>query len=303
MGSAFMVVAADEDIRTQLQEAAEGVNGALAACLSKCAGVSPRLVEAMRYSLESGGKRLRPALVLWSCELCGGEQAVAVPAAVAVECIHTFSLIHDDLPAIDDDDTRRGRPSNHTVFGEAMAILAGDGLLALAFEILARDIREPALAAAMVREVAVATGTQGMIGGECADVEGESAEPDAALVRRIHAAKTGCLIAVSCRLGAMAARAGDEEIAALDAYGRSLGLAFQEADDLLDATGDAASAGKPVGKDAGAGKQTYVRIVGIDEARRMAVAAADEAVASLAPFGPRASRLAALARYVVERPS
>jgi geranylgeranyl diphosphate synthase type II len=219
-----MLATVEVDVDFLLRQTAEEVNGSLTKLLAQYRGASPRLAEAMRYSIEAGGKRLRPALVLWCCELCGGDKQAAMPPALAVECVHTFSLIHDDLPALDDDDFRRGNPANHKVFGEAMAVLAGDALLALAFEVLASQTSPPALIAAMTCELAAAAGWEGMIGGEAADLEGESAPPDRALVERIHAAKTARLIEASCRLGAMAAGASDGQISALAAYGRALGL-------------------------------------------------------------------------------
>ncbi|MBN2561113.1 MAG: polyprenyl synthetase family protein [Phycisphaerae bacterium] len=297
----MMPVVACEDIKLILRQEAEQIDEALRTTLARYQGTSPRLAEAMRYSLDAGGKRVRPALVLWCCDLCRGDRQVAVPAAVAVECVHTFSLIHDDLPALDDDDVRRGRPANHKKFGEALAILAGDGLLALSFELLARQVLDPALAVAMVRELASAAGWQGMIGGEAADIEGESVPPDARLVARIHAAKTARLIEASCRLGAMAARADDGSVAALGKYGYELGLAFQVTDDLLDVSTSSGQMGKPTGKDDAAGKQTYLRAVGVEESRSIATAAADRAMAALAPFDPKAARLRSLAQFVVNR--
>jgi geranylgeranyl diphosphate synthase, type II len=298
-----MSVAADEDVKSLLQHEAENVNRRLLSALARYEGACPRLAEAMRYSLEAGGKRLRPALVLWCCELCGGEREAAMPAALALECVHTFSLIHDDLPALDDDDFRRGKPTNHKVFGEAMAILAGDGLLAVAFELLARDVADPRTAVAMIRELADAAGWHGMIGGEAADLEGESMEPDVAVVARIHAAKTARLIEAACRMGGMAAGATSEQISVLGRYGQALGLAFQAADDLLDLTGGMATIGKRTGKDAASGKQTYPRAVGSEEARRIGMVQVEKAIAAIASFGPRGSRLASLARFAMERQS
>lgn len=296
-----MSIAAGEDIRSLLTATAEKVDAAMHQWLAGPEETPLKLLEAMRYSLEAGGKRLRPALVLWSCELCEGDAAAAMPAALAIECVHTFSLIHDDLPALDDDDFRRGRPSSHRQFGEATAILAGDALLALSFEIIASDIPVPATAVDMIRELASATGWRGMIGGEAADIDGESRPPEAELVARIHAAKTARLIEAACRLGGLAAGAGERELEALGAYGHDLGLAFQAADDLLDATGTAEALGKPVRRDVESGKQTYPRAVGLEAGRRIADSAAERAVLALSPFGARASRLAALARFVVER--
>lgn len=298
-----MAIAPGQDIQSQIRTTAAEVNGLLEAALEPSKGVPDGLAEAMRYSLLAGGKRLRPALVLWSCEACGGDRQSAIPAALAIECIHTFSLIHDDLPAIDNDDFRRGHPTNHKVYGEAQAILAGDGLHTLAFDLLTQSASSSSVALAMVRELASATGWKGMIGGEFADVEGESAEPSIDLVRTIHAAKTARLIQAPCRLGALAAEANEEQYAALSAYGHALGLAFQASDDLLDVTGSSERMGKKVGKDEAAGKQTYPRVVGIAETRKIAEKAVDEAIESLAPFGPRADRLVHLARFVIERDS
>jgi geranylgeranyl diphosphate synthase type II len=298
-----MPVALDEQMKGLLLREAEEVNRRLLAALGPNQGACPRLAEAMRYSLAAGGKRLRPALVLWCCDLCGGDRQAAMPAALAIECVHTFSLIHDDLPAVDNDDFRRGKATNHKVFGEAMAILAGDGLLTLAFEILARDVIDPRRAVRMIRELADATGWQGMVGGEAADVEGEKAAPAAALVARIHAAKTARLIEAACQLGGIAAGATNEQISALGGYGHAVGLAFQAADDLLDATGCEEKIGKRIGKDAVSGKQTYVRAVGMDGAREIASREVEMAVAALAPFGERAARLVALAQYTIQRES
>lgn len=224
-----------------------------------------------------------------------------MPAAIAIECVHTFSLIHDDLPALDNDDFRRGRPSNHRQFGEATAILAGDALLALAFEVITTDPHNYRAAVEMIRELAVATGWKGMIGGEAADIDGESRPPEADLVKQIHAGKTARLIEAACRLGAIAAEADKEEMDALGRYGHELGLAFQAADDLLDATGTSEKMGKPVRRDAESGKQTYPRAVGVEVGRQIAETAAERAIETLAPFGDRASRLAALAKFVIER--
>ena len=293
----------EEEIATQLRLTAAEVDRALAARLGGLASFPPRLVEAMRHSVTAGGKRLRPVLVLWCCELCGGRPADAMPPAVAMECVHTFSLIHDDLPALDDDDMRRGRPSCHRQYGEALAILAGDALLALAFEVLTEDISDAALAKAMTRELAGATGGGGMIGGEVLDLEGASLPPDAEAVSRIHAAKTAALIRVACRLGGLAARADDEQMEALSRFGQALGLSFQVADDLLDVCGTLQATGKRTGKDAVAGKQTYPAALGVEESRRLAHATSERAVAALSPFGSQAARLVSLARYLVERTS
>ena len=293
----------EEDIATQLRLSAGEIDHALAARLAGLTSFPPRLVEAMRHSVTAGGKRLRPVLVLWCCELCGGRPVDAMPPAVAMECVHTFSLIHDDLPALDDDDMRRGQPSCHRQYGEALAILAGDALLALAFEILTDDISDAALSKAMTRELAGATGGAGMIGGEVLDLEGASQPPDVEAVSRIHAAKTAALIRVACRLGGLAARADDAQMEALSQFGQALGLSFQVADDLLDVCGTLQATGKHTGKDADAGKQTYPAALGVEESRRFARETSERAVGALSPFGSQAARLVSLARYLVERTS
>jgi len=285
----------------RLRAAAAEVNRTLVAELARCAGAPAPLLESMQYSLDAGGKRLRPILTLWWSDLLGGRRSHAMPAAVAIELVHTFSLIHDDLPALDNDDLRRGRPTNHKVFGEATAILAGDALLTLAFEVLAHGPAPAATTVTMIAELAEATGCRGMIGGESADLDGENAPPDRKRVETIHAAKTARLIEASCRLGALAAETKADPLAAAQGYGRSLGLAFQAADDLLDVTGSTAHIGKVAGKDAAAGKQTYPRAVGVEETRRIMRAKSTDAVNTLAAFGPEADDLRALARYVIER--
>lgn len=258
------------------------------------------LREAIRYSLLAPGKRLRPMLVLMAAEACGGSLAAAMPAACAVEMIHAYSLIHDDLPAMDDDDLRRGRPTCHKVFGEAMAILAGDGLLSLAFQVLAEGIRPQAVAAACCAALAEASGPCQLVGGQADDVAQGQAH-DREHLESIHARKTGAMIRVSLRLGGMTAAAAPGTLQALDEYGRRLGLAFQITDDLLDVRSTEASMGKRVGKDAEKGKITFPGLLGIDESAACAGQLIAEACAALAPLGPRAEGLIALARYVLER--
>lgn len=259
------------------------------------------LAEAMRYSVQGGGKRVRAYIVTRVCELCGGTAKAAAPAAVALECVHAFSLVHDDLPAMDNDDIRRGRPTCHKAFGEAVAILAGDALLTLAFEILATRMANPRLAAAAVLELAQGTGWEGMIGGQTIDVQSEGQEPSLAVVKHIHRYKTARLLETAGRLGAISAAAGPEQLAAAATYGDQLGRAFQIADDLLDVTGDAAALGKAVAKDAQAGKQTYPAAVGVEASRKAAREACDRAIEALDIFGPAADDLRALARFVIER--
>ena len=266
-------------------------------------GTPPSLLEAMRYSMEAGGKRLRPILVLWACDAVGGNRANAWAAALAIECVHTFSLIHDDLPAIDNDDLRRGRPTSHVRFGEAMAILAGDALLAHAFTILSSASLKPAMTGALVAELAVATGPTGLIGGEVADIEGEKQAPDIDRVRSIHDAKTARLIQAACRMGAIAGEASPAVEDALSRFGRHLGLAFQATDDLLDVQGSGAELGKRTGKDALSGKQTYPRAVGLEAAQLIVHEAINQAIDELTPLGPAGGKLAQLARFVARRTS
>jgi geranylgeranyl pyrophosphate synthase len=261
------------------------------------------LREAVRYALLGAGKRLRPFLVRRCCVLVGGTSAEAFAPAVAVEMVHAFSLVHDDLPAMDDDDLRRGRPTCHKQFGEATAILAGDALLALAFETLATHIEDPGRAVSMSAELARATGWSGMIGGQAADLAGERQPSSLECVQRIHERKTGALFAAACRLGAIAGGAEAGTIERLGTYGRRLGLAFQIADDLLDVTGTSEQLGKQVAKDAARRKQTYPACVGTGRTMAAGESAAAEAIASLSGFSSGADDLRALAEYAVRRRS
>nr|WP_242822504.1 farnesyl diphosphate synthase [Thermaerobacter marianensis] len=267
-----------------------------------------RIHEAMRYSALAGGKLLRPVLVMAAARCVGGPEAVTPAvrrAAAAVELVHTYSLIHDDLPAMDDDAMRRGQPANHVVFGEAMAILAGDALLTLAFEVLAGLPRwgaDPAVALAVAEELARAAGTAGLIGGQVDDLDAVQGAPlDLARLQSIHRRKTGALFRACVRMGARLAGAGEGELEALTAYATAFGEAFQIVDDILDVTGDEAELGKPVGSDARRGKVTVPGLVGLERARRLAAEATERAVASLDPLGDRAALLAWLARSLLER--
>lgn len=259
------------------------------------------LAEAIRHSLLAPAKRLRPLLVLMACQACGCDYAAALPAACSVEMIHTYSLIHDDLPAMDNDELRRGRPTCHVKFGEATAILAGDALLAQAFEVLAAETRPPEMAARCVAELAQAAGACRLVGGQEDDLKhqfnGGGIEP----LERIHRRKTGAMICVSLRLGGLIGHASDLQLAALEAYGEKIGLAFQIVDDLLDLSGDASTMGKKTGKDADHGKLTFPAVLGIEASRQRAQRLVGEACQSVACFGPRAEGLEALARYVLER--
>lgn len=261
-----------------------------------------RLQEAMAYSLLAGGKRLRPMLVLLACEACGGSVETAMPAACAIEMVHTYSLIHDDLPAMDDDDMRRGRPTNHIQFGEGMAILAGDALLTLAFEVIARDIQPPEVAAACCADLANAAGSVGMVAGQVADLEAEQCGvPTLELLESIHRRKTGRLLNSALILGGRIAGADDTMLKSLTVYGENLGLAFQITDDLLDITGVAAKMGKGVRKDAERGKLTYPALLGEEGSRDLARSLITAAVGAIAGLGERRGRLEALAHFVLER--
>jgi len=256
------------------------------------------LLDCVQYALLSGGKRLRPMLVLEACRACGGDESRAMPAALAVECVHAFSLVHDDLPAMDDDDLRRGRPTCHKAFGEAQAILAGDWLIAHAFELLGgasdADTKSEMVAA-------LATGTASMVIGQSADIAGERKPPDAERVRFIHAHKTASLFETACTLGALAAEAPGAARQSLREYGRRCGLAFQIADDILDRTAATDDMGKRTAKDDVASKQTFPAVFGLEASRAHARDEVHAALASLDAFDQRADRLRALARIILTR--
>ena len=270
----------------------------------------PRLLEAMRHAMLGGGKRLRPFLLIESAALFGSPRAGALMAGAALECVHGYSLVHDDLPAMDDDDLRRGRPTVHKAFDEATAILAGDALLTLAFDILARAEVHPdaGVRAALVLELARAAGLGGMAGGQMLDLAAEGRfEAKRALTEKeittLQAMKTGALLRYACRAGAILGKADAVQRDAIDKYGVAVGKAFQIADDLLDAEGDAATLGKAAGKDAAAGKATLVSALGIEGARARLAALVKEAETALMPFGAKADILRAAARFTAERQS
>jgi geranylgeranyl diphosphate synthase type II len=269
-------------------------------------GCPAALSEAMRYSLLAGGKRLRPILVLLACDAAGGDERQALPAAAAVEMVHTYSLIHDDLPAMDDDDLRRGRPTCHKVYGEATAILAGDALLTLAFEVLATGF-PPATAAACCRELAQGAGAAGMVGGQVEDLAWEKQGGSLEALKNLHGRKTGALFRACLRLGltvAQGERPGGPDAAlvqGLDGYGKCFGMIFQITDDLIDVESSAEKTGKRTQKDATRGKLTFPGFLGVEESRRAALELAREAEEHLRPLGSRTTRLAALARYVLTR--
>jgi geranylgeranyl diphosphate synthase type II len=256
----------------------------------------------MRYSLFAGGKRLRPILTLAAAEACGGQLAAALPLACAMECIHTYSLVHDDLPSMDNDDFRRGRPTCHKVFGDGIAVLAGDALLTVAFEIVAqaRPARRYDMAS-LLREIAVAAGSRKLIAGQVADLEAEGKKSDRAQLRYIHENKTAAILTTSVRLGAMSANADAKKLAAITRFGRSLGLAFQVIDDILDVTQTTEKLGKSAGKDIAARKATYPAIIGLDASRREAKRLTRNAHNALAIFGERAEILHELGNFLLER--
>jgi geranylgeranyl diphosphate synthase type II len=257
---------------------------------------------AIRYSMFAGGKRLRPSLIIAACEACGGDAEKAIPAACAVECIHTYSLIHDDLPCMDDDDFRRGHPTCHKVYGEAIAVLAGDALQPLAFQLLLQsDMSGLSDMSDLVRELATAAGSRFLIAGQVRDLEAEGRTVTFDELRTIHEGKTAALLTCCFRLGALIAGASPEKLGALTTFGHALGLAFQVIDDILDCTQSSEKLGKTAGKDAAAGKSTYVSILGLDAARGEAARLTAEAHAALEPLGPAGNRLRELADHLLAR--
>ena len=260
-----------------------------------------KLGEAMEYSLMAGGKRMRPMLLMAAADAVGRKGTDFLIAACAMEMIHTYSLIHDDLPAMDNDDYRRGKLTNHKVYGDGMAILAGDALLTLAFEVVLRQEADPAVKLAVVREFAIAAGQSGMVGGQAMDLEAEGQKIDMGTLQQLHMGKTGALFHAAIRSGAILAGATEEELAALTTYADKFGLAFQITDDILDVTGDEALIGKPVGSDERNDKSTYVTLTSLEEARKLAEETVAEAVAALAPLGEKAGFLRELVEYLLKR--
>ena len=291
---------------TSFEKALAATTGALDKALEdlvpQAEGLEERVIDAMRYSL-TGGKRLRAFLVLQSGRLFGVDEGGMLRVASAVECIHAYSLVHDDLPAMDDDNLRRGRATTHVEFDEATAILAGDALQSLAFEILADDDThaDPYTRCELIERLARAIGGHGMVGGQMIDLEGESQEFDIGAITRLHRLKTGALIAFACQAGAIMGRASKEARHALDAFAHDLGLAFQVVDDLLDVAGDAEILGKTPGKDAASGKATFVSILGVDRAREQAELLANQAKIHLDLFDEKADFLRDACAYVIER--
>ncbi|MGP8051925.1 MAG: polyprenyl synthetase family protein [Desulfobaccales bacterium] len=295
------------DLKAYLAERRELVNRALAACLPAVRGPAFRVVRAMHYSLFAGGKRLRPILCLAAAEAVGGGQEAALPLACALEMIHTYSLIHDDLPAMDDDDLRRGQPTCHKQFDEATAILAGDGLLTEAFYTLAgaapRFKGREATLLTIQKVLSEAAGYRGMVGGQMLDLMAEGRRITLKELETVHRLKTGALLTAASRAGALAGGGSGPQVAALTAYGERFGLAFQITDDLLDVEGEAAEMGKAPGMDEKRQKATYPALLGLEPSRQWAGRLVEEALAALAPFKERAAPLVELARYLLVRRS
>jgi geranylgeranyl diphosphate synthase type II len=294
-------VCAGFDFQQYLHKGRERVEAALEAALGPERPESLR--EAMRYSLLAGGKRLRPILCLASCELAGGDSALALPTATALEMIHTMSLIHDDLPAMDNDDLRRGRPTSHKVYGEATAILAGDALLTRAFEMVALRSPgvEPERLLKVIGEMSLAAGAPGLVGGQIVDLASEGVEVDLDTLEYIHLHKTGALLQASVLTGAMIAGAEENLLLALRRYSRAIGLAFQIIDDILDVTASSEVLGKTAGKDLAADKTTYPKLLGLEASRERAENLVKEAREVLEPWSAAAQPLLSLAGYITAR--
>lgn len=295
------------NLAAYLEERRAAVEQTLQECLVFPDETRPqqKIHEAMRYSVFAGGKRLRPILCMAAAAVAGGREADVLPAACALELVHTYSLIHDDLPCMDDDDYRRGRLTSHKVFGENMAVLAGDALLTLAFEVISRDQKDqPSLAVLQaVRDLAQAAGSEGMIGGQVMDILSENQILSQNELQQLDRLKTGALIRVSLKIGALLAGAAPDVIKAMCRYGDAFGLAFQITDDILDAVGDAEKMGKMPGADVKQGKATYATILGLERARELAAQSAETAKAALKDIHGDTAVLMALAEYVIKRES
>ena len=290
------------DLKRYLAARQKEVDRALDQFLPKASTRPATIHKAMRYSLFAGGKRLRPILCLAAAEACGGKIGTALPLACAVECIHTYSLIHDDLPSMDNDDFRRGRPTCHKIFGDGIAVLAGDALLTIAFEIVSRA--KPTSRYTMsilLREIAVAAGSQKLIAGQVADLEAEGHKTDRAQLRYIHENKTAAILTTTVRLGAMSANADAKKLGAITKFGHALGLAFQIIDDILDVTQTSEKLGKSAGKDVAAKKATYPAVIGLKKSRAEAKRLTRQAHNALSIFGEKGEALHALANYLLER--
>ncbi len=291
-----------KDFKTELSAKVEVVNDTLRDLLAQYASTNADLQKAIEYTLKGGGKRIRAAVVLWCCELIAGRiNNDAKIAAAAIEMVHTYSLVHDDLPAMDNDDMRRGRPTCHVAFDEATAILTGDALLTLAFEILAKEISKPSIAVKMMGQLAEAAGTGGMIAGQMADLQAENSRGDIKLLEDIHINKTAKMFRAAAQLGAIAADAAVIQLRALSDFGLRIGLGFQIADDILDVSSTSLQIGKTAGKDQKAGKLTYPALIGLEKAKELEKKLASEAIEALKIFDSKADTLRELALSLVAR--
>jgi geranylgeranyl diphosphate synthase type II len=293
------------DLKAYLNEKRAIVEETLGGIFPAPEGPAANIVSAMGYSLFAGGKRLRPILCIAGAEATGGEAKDVLPVACGIELIHTYSLIHDDLPVMDDDDMRRGKPTSHKVFGEAVALLAGDGLLTEAFHVMTSPdflnrVRPDALLAAIAL-IAQAAGYEGMVGGQVVDIQSEGKEVDPSIVEFIHARKTAALISASVVSGAILAGAVEDQLKALASYGQNIGLAFQVSDDILDIEGDSGELGKNVGSDTRQEKITFPAVVGLKRSKEIQKELVDRAIESLAPFDQRAEPLIHIAKYIIAR--
>ena len=296
------MLADNRDFESQLRRSVEMVNNALIVVLSEQVGIEPYLKEAIDYTLKSPGKRVRSALVLWSCELVSGTiNSNAKIASAAIEMVHTYSLVHDDLPAMDNDDLRRGQATCHKAFDEATAILAGDALLTMAFEILSERIDVAETSVQMIRELAKSSGASGMIAGQMADLRAENSESTKEELKVIHTNKTAKMFYCAAVMGGIAGGATKSELESLGSYGLKVGLGFQIADDILDVCGCSEHLGKTAGKDVKAAKSTYPAIIGIEGSREIAKTLADEALEAIEPFGEKADLLGKLVTVLLKR--
>jgi geranylgeranyl diphosphate synthase type II len=302
LASSIVVARSEMNLKVYLQSRQKKIDRALDRYLPQESVKQTTIHKAMRYSLFAGGKRLRPILCLAAAETSGGKIDHALPLACALECIHTYSLVHDDLPSMDNDDLRRGRPTCHKVFGDGIAVLAGDALLTIAFEIVSRakPTRRYDMSL-LLREVAVAAGSRKLIAGQVADLEAEGHQTDREQLRYIHENKTAAILTTSVRLGAMSANANPKQLAAITKFGRALGLAFQIIDDILDVTQTSEKLGKSAGKDVTAKKATYPAVIGLNASRTEARRLTRQAHNSLSIFGAKAEAFHALANYLLER--
>jgi len=293
------------DLRAYLNEKRAMVDAALEACLAKPEGLAAEVTKAMRYSLFAGGKRLRPILCIAGAEAVGGSGPDTLPVACALELIHTYSLIHDDLPTMDNDDLRRGKPTSHKVFGEATALLAGDGLLTEAFYLMASpEITErtaPQTLLKVIRHIAGAAGYRGMVGGQMVDIQWEGKSVGLPVVEFIHTRKTGALITAAVTSGALMAGGTTSQLRALNAYGENIGLAFQISDDILDIEGDARTLGKATGADQKVGKITYPSVLGLSKSKELQYSLIEAAIGALNGLDERAAPLREIARFIIER--